>query len=123
MPKLLLVEDDEILIRMYRTKLERENFEVYTAQDGEECLAKIRVFKPDILLLDIVMPKLNGVEVLKRVKAKPELKEIPVVILTNAPVHIASKECLQLGALGYIIKSDNTPSEVVKKVREFLNVG
>src|SRR3990172_6138270 len=96
MPKLLLVEDDELLIRMYRTKLERENFEVYTAQDGEECLAKIRELKPDILLLDIVMPKLNGVEVLKRVKAKPELKEIPVVILTNAPVHIAAKECLQL---------------------------
>ena len=123
MPKLLLVEDDEILIRMYRTKLERENFEVDTAQDGEECLTKIREFKPDIVLLDIVMPKLNGLDVLKRVKAQPELKGIPVVILTNAPVHIAAKECLQLGALGYIIKSDNTPSEVVKKVREFLNVG
>lgn len=120
MTKVLLIEDEELLLRMYRTKLELENFEVEIATDGEEGLAKARKFKPDLILLDIIMPKLNGIEFLKRIKAEPELKELPVVILTNASVDASIKECLELGASGYIVKSDNTPSQVVNQVRVFL---
>ena len=120
MTKVLLIEDEELLLRMYRTKLELENFEVEIATDGEEGLAKVRKFKPDLILLDIIMPKLNGIEVLKEIKAATELKGIPVVILTNASVDVSIQECLELGALGYIVKSDNTPSQVVNKVRVFL---
>ena len=120
MAKVLLVEDEELLIRMYRTKLELENFEVDIAQDGEKGLAKIREFKPDLVLLDIVLPKLNGIEVLKRIRAEPELKEIPVVILTNASIGDSVKECLEAGALGYIIKSDSTPEQLVQQIRTFL---
>jgi len=120
MTKVLLVEDDEILIRMYRTKLERENFEVDIARDGEEGLTKIGEFKPDIVLLDIVLPKLNGVEILKRIKATPELKEIPVLILTNVSIGANVKECLESGALGYIIKSNSTPNHLIQKVRATL---
>ena len=120
MTKVLLIEDEELLLRMYRTKLELENFEVEIATDGEEGLEKARKFKPDLILLDIIMPKLNGIEVLKEIKAATELKGIPVVILTNASVDVSIQECLELGALGYIVKSDNTPSQVVNQVRVFL---
>ena len=120
MTKVLLIEDEELLLKMYRTKLELENFEVEIAIDGEEGLAKARKFKPDLILLDIIMPKLNGIEVLKEIKAATELKGIPVVILTNASVGVSIQECLELEALGYIVKSDNTPSQVVNQVRVFL---
>jgi len=120
MAKILLVEDEELLRKMYQKKLELENFEVETAADGEEGLAKIREFKPDLVLLDIVMPKLNGVEILKRIKADPKLKGIPIVMLTNISGGIRVQECLKAGALGYIIKSDDTPSQLIQKVRIFL---
>ncbi len=120
MAKILLVEDEELVRRMYRKKLELENFDVETAADGEEGLAKVREFKPDLVLLDIVMPKLNGIEVLKSIKADLKLKGIPVVMLTNISGSIRIQECLKAGAMGYIIKSDDTPSQLVQKVKIFL---
>ena len=119
MAKILLVEDEELLRKMYRKKLELA-FEVETAADGEEGLAKAREFKPDLILLDIVMPKLNGIEVLKKIKADPVINWIPVVMLTNLATGAAIQECLEAGSQGYIIKSDSTPSKLLQDVKKFL---
>ena len=120
MAKVLLVEDEELLRKIYRKKLELGNFEVEIATDGEEGLAKAREFKPDLILLDIVMPKLNGIGVLKKIKADPVINWIPVVMLTNTASGAAIQECLQAGALGFIIKSDGTPSKLLQEVKRFL---
>jgi len=119
MAKILLVEDEELLRKMYRKKLELA-FEVETAADGEEGLAKAREFKPDLMLLDIVMPKLNGIGVLKKIKADPVINWIPVVMLTNLATGAAIQECLEAGSQGYIIKSDSTPSKLLQDVKKFL---
>ena len=119
MAKILLVEDEELLRKMYRKKLELA-FEVETAADGEEGLAKAREFKPDLMLLDIVMPKLNGIGVLKKIKADPVINWIPVVMLTNLATGAAIQECLEAGSQGYIIKSDSTPSKLLQEVKKFL---
>ena len=119
MAKILLVEDEELLRKMYRKKLALA-FEVETAADGEEGLAKAREFKPDLILLDIVMPKLNGIGVLKKIKADPVINWIPVVMLTNLATGAAIQECLEAGSQGYIIKSDSTPSKLLQDVKKFL---
>ena len=119
MAKILLVEDEVLLRKMYRKKLALA-FEVETAADGEEGLAKAREFKPDLILLDIVMPKLNGIGVLKKIKADPVINWIPVVMLTNLATGAAIQECLEAGSQGYIIKSDSTPSKLLQDVKKFL---
>ena len=119
MARILLVEDEELLRKMYRKKLELA-FEVETAADGEEGLAKAREFRPDLILLDIVMPKLNGIGVLKKIKADPVINWIPVVMLTNLATGAAIQECLEAGSQGYIIKSDSTPSKLLQEVKKFL---
>lgn len=120
MAKILLVEDEELLCKMYRRKLELGNLEVEIAADGEEGLAKAREFKPDLILLDIVMPKLNGIQVLKKIKADPVINWIPVVMLTNLATGAAIQECLEAGSQGYIIKSDSTPSRLLQEIKKFL---
>src|SRR3989344_6028291 len=83
MAKILLTEDDPLMVRMYQRKLVNDGYEVDIASNGEEGLVKIRSFRPDLVLLDIMMPKLNGLQVLERMKADPTISKIPVVILTN----------------------------------------
>lgn len=121
MAKILLIEDDPLMIRMYQRKLLKDKYEVQSAVDGEEGLLKIRSFKPDLVLLDVMMPKLNGLQVLERMKADPAIAHIPVIILTNLG---GSQEDinrgLELGAVAYLIKSAYRPDEVVAKVKEVL---
>jgi CheY-like chemotaxis protein len=83
MAKILLVEDDTILVEMYQAKFELEGHEVSVATNGEECLAILKEFQPELILLDILMPKLNGFHVLKEIKKQPDLRQIPVILLTN----------------------------------------
>src|SRR6266571_1268170 len=83
MNKILLVEDDEILLEMYKDKFVHEGFQVETATDGEEGLAKMRVFAPHVVLLDLLMPKMSGFDVLTSVKNDPALSKIPILVLTN----------------------------------------
>src|SRR3990170_6038014 len=120
MAKILLVEDEELLRKIYRRKLELGNFEVEIAADGEEGFAKAREFKPDLILLDIVMPKLNGMEVLKKIKADPVINWIPVIMLTNLATGAAIQECLESGSQGYIIKSEGTPTRLLEEIKKFL---
>ncbi len=118
--KILLVEDDTFLIEMYNTKFELEGFSVTTASDGEEGVKLAKKDDPDIILLDILLPKLDGFGVLEQLKATKKTKDIPVILLTNLGQKEDVKRGLDLGAKDYLIKAHFMPSEVVAKIREIL---
>lgn len=121
MAKLLLVEDDPLMVRMYQRKLINDGYEVEVAVNGEEGLVKIRSFSPDMVLLDVMMPKVNGLQVLERVKSDPSISKIPIIILTNLGGSQEDIERgLELGAVAYLVKSAYRPDEVVAKVKEVL---
>lgn len=118
--RILLIEDDTFLSGMYVSKLTMEHFDVELAGDGASGLAKAESTRPDIILLDILLPKMNGFEVLKRIKAQPELRDIPVILLTNLGQKSDVAEGLDLGATDYLIKAHFMPSEVVDKIKRYL---
>ena len=118
--KVLIIEDDAYIMEMYKIKFEFSDFEVISANDGAMGLKILEKKKPDIILLDIIMPKKDGFSVLKEIKSNPALEKIPVILLTNLGQRENIEKGLELGAASYIIKAHFTPSEVVKKVREVL---
>jgi len=123
MPKVLLIDDDALLLRMYEEKLKHEGFQVETALSGEEGLRKARSSKPNLILLDILMPSMDGFQVLEKLKADPEIKEIPVIFLTNLSRDEGDiKKGLELGASAYLVKARFRPSEVVRKIKEVLGL-
>jgi DNA-binding response OmpR family regulator len=115
--KILIVEDDKFLRDLCLKKLEKNGFKVSTAFDGEEGLKKIKEEKPALILLDIVLPGLSGFEVLKQIKADPQTDSIPVIILSNLGQKEGIEKGTKLGAEDYIIKADNTPNEIIEKVK------
>lgn len=118
----MLVDDDPLMVRMYQSKFESEGNKIIVAEDGVTALSKIADEKPDLVLLDVMMPKLNGLEVLKRLKKDEDTKSIPVVMLTNVGSSDEDEtKGLELGAVAYLVKADYTPKEVVQKVKEILS--
>ncbi len=118
--KVLLVEDDRDLIEMYETKFKMEGFEVLKAENGIDALELVKQEKPIIILLDIVMPELDGFQVLRSLKNDPATKAIPVILLTNLSQESDIKKGVELGAADYLVKANFTPNEVVAKVRKVL---
>ncbi len=119
--KIMIVEDDSFVMDIYQTKLSREGFEVIEAVNGTEAIKKMRAGEPDLVLLDIVMPYMNGLEILKKIKEDKDLKKLPVILLTNLSQKEDIQEGLALGAADYLIKSHFTPTEVMEKVRKQLS--
>ena len=117
---ILLIEDDDFLASMYETKLELEGYKVSVAYDGEKGLAMIKKHLPDLILLDIVLPKLDGFGVLKEIKKSKELQSIPVILLTNLSQKEDIKKGLDLKADDYLIKAHYMPSEVISKIKKQL---
>lgn len=117
---ILLVEDDTFLAGMYVTKLELEGFRVILASDGEQAVVLAKREIPQLMLLDIVLPKKSGFDVLKEVQADAATKGIPVILLTNLGQKEDVKKGLQLGATDYLIKAHFMPSEVVAKVKRLV---
>lgn len=108
MAKVLLIEDEESLRNLYTRILSSRNYTVETAVDGEDALLKLPMFTPDIIVLDIVMPRYNGMELLKVLKNDERHKKIPVVMLTALSEMKKITECLEMGAVGYITKDSST---------------
>ncbi|MEK7610955.1 MAG: response regulator [Patescibacteria group bacterium] len=121
--RLLIIEDDQDLRELYVEVLRDEGFEVAEAADGQVGLEKAKAGNYDLLLLDIMLPKIDGLQILKAVKESSDLSKIPVVMLTNLGRESIIKEGFTLGADGYIIKSEYTPDQVVAEVRKFLEGG
>ena len=118
MKKILLVEDDPFLVDIYTTKLREEDFEVVVADDGDKALELVEKEKPDLVLLDIVLPNKDGWEILKEVKTKN--KKIKVIILSNLGQKEEVEKGMRLGAEKYLIKSNFTPSEVVEEIKKLI---
>ncbi|KKS26565.1 MAG: Response regulator receiver [Parcubacteria group bacterium GW2011_GWA2_42_11] len=119
--KILIIEDDKFLSEMYATKLKEAGFEVEAAYDGEEGIYAAEEFNPDLILLDIVLPKMDGFEVMQKIRKNAGLKNIIIIALTNLGQKEEVEKGLALGANDYAIKAHFTPTEVVTKVKKLLN--
>lgn len=120
MTKIALIEDNAVISQMYRMKFESEGFEVKLAVNGEDGVALVKDFLPDIILLDIQMPVMNGAEALKKIRSLETATDTPVLILTNLGEEEAPKNLDKLNITDYIVKANLTPSQVVKKVKDVL---
>jgi len=120
MAKILIVEDDPLIIRMYQNAFKFIGYDVATAIDGQEGLEAANNLKPTIILLDIMMPKLNGLEVLEKLKENSETKNIPVIMLTNLAGTQDAERALTLGAVKYIVKSEYKPKQIVDMTKEIM---
>ncbi len=114
--KILVAEDDKFLSRAYEFKLSGMGCQIIMAGDGEDAIAKIKSEKPDIILLDLIMPKKNGFEVLQEIKANSQTKKIPVIIMSNLGQEADIKKGLEAGAIDYIVKANVSLEEIVKRI-------
>ncbi len=119
--KILIAEDDPFLSQMYSEKLEMEGYDVTLSTDGESALDKMKLVKPDIVLLDLLMPKKDGFEVLSEKSTDIDIKDIPVIVLTNLSQNEQIKKCYDLGAKDFLIKAYFVPAEVIQKIKDVLN--
>lgn len=120
MKRILLIEDDIFLTDIYTTKLEEAGFSVTVAEDGEKALRKLGEEKPDLVILDIVLPQVNGWEILEKIKSEPKLKGLKVIILSNLGQKEEVEKGMDLGSIKYLIKAHYTPSEIVKEIKEII---
>lgn len=120
MTKIAIVEDDPVISQMYRMKFEADGFDVQLANDGKKGVALVEHFTPDIVLLDIQMPEMNGQEALAAIRKQAWGKDIPVIILTNLGEEEAPKGIRSLGIHSYIVKAELTPRQVVQRVKDAL---
>lgn len=120
MKHILLVEDDPFLIDIYATKLKEAGFFVEVVEEGDRVLPKIREKKPDLLLLDIVLPHQDGWEIIKQIKENGDTKNLKVMILSNLGQKNEVEKGLKLGAIKYLIKAHYTPTEIVDEIKKIL---
>jgi len=121
MKKILIVEDDKFLRELVVTSLTKKNYIVLEALDGEEGIKKTKEEKPDLVLLDLVLPGMDGFEVLTQIKSDPAVSSIPVIIFSNLGQKEDVEKGLALGASGYLVKAHFVLSEVVAKIKQLLD--
>jgi len=120
MKTILLIEDDPFLVEIYTTQLKAAGYKVNVANNVEEALRKTREAKPDLVILDIVLPKVDGWEFLKAIRQDSQLKDLKVVILSNLGQKEEIDKGVGFGAIKYFIKAEHTPREVVEEIKEIL---
>jgi two-component system alkaline phosphatase synthesis response regulator PhoP len=120
MKKILIIEDEKMLAEMYREKLEMEGFKVALAFDAKEGIEMAKKEKPNLILLDILLPAENGVSFLKKQKEDKEISEIPVIAFSNYDDPRTKKEAMELGVKEYLIKTNYTPTEIIEKIKKYL---
>lgn len=118
--KILIIEDEKVLSELLEKKIKEEGYEVFIAMDGEEGLELMKKEKPDLVLLDIIMPKMDGFKVMEEMNKDPELnlKKIPVVIVSNSGQPVEIDRALDLGVRDYLIKTQFDPIEVIDKIKK-----
>lgn len=122
MTKIAIIEDDPVINQMYRMKFEADGFDVQLASNGKRGVALAEEYLPDLILLDMQMPEMNGTEALSEIRSHDWGKNIPVIVLTNLGEEEAPKELRKLGIHSYIVKADLTPRQVVARVKEALGI-
>lgn len=118
--KVLLVEDDPLILKMYQAKFQNEGYKVSVAEDGVHGLSMVTEEKPDIILLDIMMPQMSGIDFLKKLRATESGKNIPVLVLTNLSEKTEEQDAVSLGVKEYLLKASLTPAEIVEKVKKYV---
>lgn len=118
--KILIVEDDEAINSMYQTKLKQEGYIPLTAMDGAAALEVAKKEKPDLILLDVILPQIDGFTVLEELKKGKETEKIPVIMLTNLGTEEDREKASKLGATDYIVKASLTPTEIGKAIKKYL---
>jgi CheY-like chemotaxis protein len=121
MTTIFLVEDDEVVVQVYRAKFLREGFGVEVAEDGLVAVKMLAAMKPDVVVLDLMMPKLSGVDVLKYIRSNPALKGTPVIILSNAHMTSLAQEAAAIGAERSLLKSSCTPRQLIDVINNLLS--
>ncbi len=114
--KILIIEDEEILLDLLKKKLSSLGYEVYTAKDGEAGFKAIKEIVPDLILLDIIMPKMGGFEVMEKLQEEESLKTIPIIVISNSGQPVELNKAKELGAKDWLIKTEFDPKEVIEKV-------
>lgn len=118
--KILFIEDESALQKTFGDILEQEGYKMVSAMDGEEGLKLAGTEKPDLILLDLILPKINGFDALKQLKGNSALKDIPVIVLTNLEGAGDIEKVLNLGATTYLVKANYTLEEVIQKIKQIL---
>jgi DNA-binding response OmpR family regulator len=121
MKKILIIEDEKILSEMYKFKLNKEGFEVFSAIEVDEGIELAKQNKPDLVVLDILLPKESGINYLIKTKVMDDLKSIPVLVLSNFDDNETKSDAFKYGAKDYLIKSNHDPKEIVVRIKELLN--
>jgi len=118
MAKILIIDDEKPILNMYKESLNK--YQVLTAKNGQEGLDMAEKETPDLILLDIIMPEINGLDVLSKLKSDKNTASIPIVILTNLPEEASKEKATQLGATDYLVKAENEPDKLAEKVKGIL---
>jgi len=118
--KILIVEDDQMIGSMYKTKFEADGFECLMAADGPTGLEMVKKEKPSLVMLDVMLPQLDGFSILKEIKSDAKTKNIIVIMLTNLSTDEDKKKGEELGAVDYLVKASLTPAEISKKIKAYL---
>ncbi len=118
--KILVIEDDKFLMKIINKKLSSENYDVIEALDGKQGLDIVKNQKIDLILLDLILPEMDGFEVLANLKSDPELSRIPVIVISNLGEASQIEKALKMGADDYLIKAHFTPAEIVERIEKIL---
>ena len=116
--KILMIEDEEIMIDLLQRKIAQEGYEISVARNGEEGLAAMKEKKPDLVLLDIIMPKMGGFEVMEKMQKDKDLKKIPVIVISNSGQPVEIDRAQKMGAEDWLIKTQFDPKEVIEKIKK-----
>jgi len=122
MAKILIVEDDSLIVKIYSTRLKADGFTVVSADNGEDGLALAIKEIPDFILLDVMMPKMDGFNVLQQLRANPALGKVPIIVYSNLAQESEMQKAKDLGATEFIVKANISPTELVGKIKSYLNV-
>ncbi len=122
MKKILLIEDDSLIVKIYTTRLVADGFKVLSAGNGEEGLRIAEQERPDLILLDIMMPKMDGFSVLETLRRHDVLKQVPIIVYSNLAQESEMKRALELGANEFIVKANISPTELVNKIKSYLSI-
>jgi len=115
--KILVIEDEQFLVEMYKTKFELENFQVISAFSSEQAISILKKKKPDLILLDILLPKKSGLIFLEEIRKIKNISKVPVIIFSNYDDPIAKKKAERLGVEDYLIKTEFTPKQLLGKIK------
>ncbi|MFA5021189.1 MAG: response regulator [Patescibacteria group bacterium] len=118
--KILLVEDDSMIVEMYKLRFEEEGFETIVTDKGSEAIEIAKRDQPDLILLDVILPEIDGFSILREIKSEMTTKKIPVLLLTNLSQESDQQKGTELGADGYFIKAQHTPADLMNEIKKVL---